>query len=159
MSRNKIVLLTGSLLYLLSQPLFAADPDAYMGTWLTQDGDSKITLFRCGKDTNGDGKLDNACGKITWLKEPNYPAGDQEAGKPKHDRNNPNASKRSRPIQGMFLVWGFQWDGSKWAGGNIYNPTDGKTYSCFLDLQSANKLLVRGFVGVSFLGKTVYWSR
>lgn len=144
---------------ILAGTLHAATADDYAGTWTTQDGDSRVALFRCGKDTDGDGTKDNLCGKITWLKEPNYPAGDAEAGQPKHDRNNPDASKRDRPIQGMFLVWGFTWDGSKWSGGNIYNPKDGKTYSCYMQLEGGNKLMVRGYVGVSLLGKTVHWSR
>ena len=134
-------------------PVMAAGPDDILGEWLTQDADSKILIFKCGKNK------DQFCGKIIWLKEPNYPATDKEAGKPKHDRENPDASKRDRPIMGMFLVWGFKYDDGEWVDGKIYNPREGKTYSCKMTLEAPNKLKVRGFIGVSLLGKTVYWSR
>ena len=58
----------------------AADPS---GTWLTQTGTSRIKVADCG------GAL---CGTIIWLKEPNDP----DTGKPKTDKNNSDAAKRSR---------------------------------------------------------------
>lgn len=134
-------------------PAYAASADDVLGAWVTQKGNSRVTIFKCGK------AKDKFCGRITWLKEPNYAAGDAMAGKPKVDRNNPDASKRTRPIMGMNLVWGFKWDGSKWSGGKIYNPEDGKTYSCFMELVGNKKLKVRGYVGVALLGKTVHWTR
>ncbi|MCB1318417.1 MAG: DUF2147 domain-containing protein [Leptospiraceae bacterium] len=150
MKKLSILVLALASLALLS-PLQAAGPDDYLGTWTTQSGKSRVLLFKC--------QGDKLCGKIVWLSEPNYPAGDAEAGQPKHDRNNPDASKRDRPIQGMFLVWGFTWDGEKWEDGHIYNPEDGKTYSCYMELEAPNRLKVRGYVGFSALGKTVYWTR
>ena len=112
-----------------------------------------MTIFKCGK------AKDKFCGKITWLKEPNYAAGDAMAGKPKVDRNNPDASKRARPIMGMNLVWGFKWDGSKWSGGKIYNPEDGKTYSCFHGAGRRQETESPRLCSVSLLGKTVHWTR
>ena len=134
-------------------PAYAANADDVLGAWLTQKGNSKVTIYKCGKNN------DRFCGRITWLKEPNYPAGDPEAGQPKHDRENPDASQRSRAIMGMNLVWGFKFDGEKWSEGKIYNPEDGKTYSCYMELVAPNKLKVRGYVGVSLLGKAVEWTR
>lgn len=149
---KRLLYLTAAALIALSfsTPAQASSPDAYLGTWTTQGGKSRVQLYKCG---------DKLCGRIVSLSEPNYPAGDAEAGQPKRDRNNPNEARRNRPIQGMNLVWGFEWDGSKWSGGKIYNPEDGKTYSCFMELQGNNKLHVRGYVGVSYLGKSVYWTR
>jgi uncharacterized protein (DUF2147 family) len=134
-------------------PAYAASADDVLGAWVTQKGNSKVTIYKCGKSK------DKFCGKITWLKEPNYPADDKMAGQAKVDRENPDASKHTRPIMGLNLVWGFKFDGSKWVDGKIYNPEDGKTYSCFMELESPNKLKVRGYVGVSLLGKTVHWTR
>ena len=70
----------------------AADP---MGTWLTQGGNSRIRIADCG------GAL---CGTIVWLKEPN----DAETGKPKTDKNNSDAAKRSRPLIGVQIVLGMK---------------------------------------------------
>lgn len=149
---KRLLLLAATVLIAFSfaSVLYAASPDAYLGTWTTQGGKSKVQLYKCG---------DKLCGRIVRLTEPNYPAGDKEAGKPKRDRNNPNEARRNRPIQGMNFVWGFTWDGSKWAGGKIYNPEEGKTYSCYMELQGPKRLHVRGYVGVSYLGKSVYWTR
>ena len=138
---------------LMTAPAQAAAPDDILGEWLTEDAGSKILIFKCGKSK------DQFCGKVIWLKEPNYPANDREAGKPRHDRENPDAAKKDRPIMGMFSVWGFRYDNGEWADGKIYNPREGKTYSCKMTLEAPNKLKVRGFIGVSLLGKTVFWSR
>ncbi len=61
----------------ISGSAYAADAN---GTWLTQGGLSRIKIADCG------GAL---CGSIVWLKEPN-----DETGKPKTDKNNPDAAKK-----------------------------------------------------------------
>ena len=72
--------------------------------WLTQTGNSRIRVADCG------GAL---CGTIIWLKEPNDP----DTGKPKTDKNNSDASKRSRPLIGVQIVLGMKPAGAdKWTG-------------------------------------------
>jgi uncharacterized protein (DUF2147 family) len=46
-----------------------------------------------------------------------------------------------------------------WKDGDIYDPNSGKTYSCELKLLSPKVLQVKGFLGFSFVGKTVEWTR
>jgi uncharacterized protein (DUF2147 family) len=131
----------------------AQKPDAIVGKWLVEEKDTQIEIYPC------EGRL---CGKIIWLKELNYPADDPKgmAGKPKVDRENPEASKRENPILGMNLVWGFTHSGENlWEGGSIYNPRDGKTYKCKMTLENPDRLKVRGFIGISLIGKTNIWSR
>jgi uncharacterized protein (DUF2147 family) len=48
---------------------------------------------------------------------------------------------------------------STWENGTIYDPKNGKTYSCYLILQPDKTLKVRGYVGVSMLGRTTIWTR
>ena len=99
---------------------------------------------------------DKYFGKIIWLKEPN----DEATGKPKLDKNNPDAAKKSRPILGMINLNNFAYDGDNvWEGGKIYDPENGKEYSCKMKLVSANQLDVRGFIGVSLIGRTDNWTR
>jgi uncharacterized protein (DUF2147 family) len=96
------------------------------------------------------------------LKEPNYPADDPKgmAGKTKVDRENPDPAKKEQPILGMNLVWGFTHAGENvWEGGSIYNPREGKTYKCKMTLENPDTLKVRGFIGISLLGKTNIWTR
>jgi len=53
-----------------------------------------------------------------------------------------------------------KYDGrGQWSGGSIYDPDTGHTYSCKLELLDPNKLKVRGFLGVSLLGRTQIWTR
>ncbi|MFZ5907440.1 MAG: DUF2147 domain-containing protein [Nitrospirota bacterium] len=46
----------------------------------------------------------------------------------------------------------------QWEGGKIYDPQNGKTYSCKIKLEG-QKLRVRGFIGFSLLGRTAVWTR
>ena len=131
---------------------FAASDDL-LGSWLNQAKDAKIEIFKCGNDF---------CGKITWLKEPVYPAGSKEgaSGNPKVDTKNPDASRRSTPILGMQIITGFQPSGDgQWKNGTIYDPDSGKTYSAKATLVSHDQLDLRGFIGISLIGRTEKWTR
>ncbi|OIN57483.1 DUF2147 domain-containing protein [Arsenicibacter rosenii] len=124
-----------------------SNPDAIVGTWLNGTKKGHIQLYKQG---------DKYFGKIVWLKEPNDPA----TGKPKTDVKNENAANHNRPVLGLVNLTNFEYDGGNvWDEGKIYNPEDGKTYSCKLTLKDANTLDVRGFVGISLIGKTQTWTR
>ncbi len=47
----------------------------------------------------------------------------------------------------------------KWTGGRIYDPNNGKTYKCTLELANDGTLKVRGYVGISWFGRTETWTR
>ena len=138
---------------LLAFPVHSQNPDGIVGKWWNQEKDAQIEIYPCN------GKY---CGKIIWLQEPNYPVNDSKGmgGKPKVDRENPDPSQRERSILGMNLVWGFSFSGGNlWEGGFIYDPRDGKTYKCKMTLAMPDHLKVRGFIGISLIGKTNDWSR
>jgi uncharacterized protein (DUF2147 family) len=148
-----LLVLPLAITLILASTAAAQKPDAIVGKWLVEEKDSQIEIYPC------EGRF---CGKIIWLKETNYPADDPKgmAGKPKVDRENPEASKRERPILGMNLVWGFTHSGENlWEGGFIYNPREGKTYKCKMTLENPDQLKVRGFIGISLIGKTNVWTR
>ena len=120
----------------------AAEPT---GTWLTQNGSSRIKIADCG------GAL---CGTIVWLKEPN-----DEAGKPKTDKNNPDTAKKTKPLIGTQIVLGMKPNGAnKWAG-QVYNAEDGKTYSGNLTLTGDNALQLQGCALGGLLCKSQTWTR
>jgi len=126
---------------------FSADSeeDELMGIWLNDEKDAHVKIYKCG---------DEYCGKIVWLKNP------EEDGAPKKDKHNPDDSLKSRPLKGMDVLSGFSFDSDKkWEDGTIYNPRDGKTYSCYLRILEDGRLKVRGFIGISWIGKTNYWTR
>lgn len=132
--------------------------DGILGIWKTYDDrgktDSSVEIYK---------EQDKYFAKIVSLTEPTWPAGDDQgmAGKPKNDRYNPNADLRSRPIIGMQIMHDFIYNPGKniWEDGKIYDPGCGKTYKCKLTLTSPNRLEVRGYVGISLLGRTEIWTR
>jgi lathosterol oxidase len=122
-----------------------AKADDIMGIWLTHgDKPAKIQIYRSGSQYFG---------KIVWLQ---FPA---ENGKAMADKNNPDAGKQGRPLLGLVILTGFKFDTDEWNGGDIYDPEKGKTYSCTMSLKDANTLKVRGYIGISLLGRTEIWTR
>ncbi len=146
--------ITGSamLVILVSIAAYAVTATDIVGQWTVQDGKARVEIYKAA-----DGTFE---GKIAWLAAPNYEAGDAEAGKPKHDRENPDKSLQSRPIMGLVLLKGFHFDGKKeWNGGTVYDAESGKTYKGKLWLENDNTLGMRGFIGISLLGRTEKWTR
>lgn len=69
--------------------------------------------------------------------------------------------KKDKPIVGMEFLTGLKKDSeTKWSGGDIMDPKNGKVYSCKIELiENGQKLKVRGFIGFSLLGRTQIWER
>ncbi|HLX15535.1 MAG TPA: DUF2147 domain-containing protein [Bradyrhizobium sp.] len=119
----------------------AGGPD---GIWLTQAGDAKVRVSRCGG---------GICGVVVWLKEPIDPA----TGKLQIDDKNPNPALARRPIVGLALFLGMRPAGAnKWSG-QIYNADDGRTYASTITVTGPATLRVEGCVGA--LCGSEDWSR
>lgn len=133
-------------------PASALDDTTLAGTWLVEDRDATVMIYPCGA---------KFCGRITWLRESLFAADDEPAlrGKPKTDRNNPDATRQSTPILGMQVLWGLKPDGAAWSGGHLYDPESGRTYRCSARLVSAGRLQLRGYVGISLFGRSTIWTR
>ncbi len=141
---------------LASSVAVAAEGDSILGVWLTQTGKAKVQISHCEHD------MSRYCGEVVWLKEPLFTAKDGEelAGKEKVDLKNPDKSLRQRPVMGMAMLSNFRFAGdNKWEKGKIYDPTKGKTYKSHLKLKDANTLKVRGYIGISLIGRTADWTR
>lgn len=142
-----IVLMAVPFAQLKAQDFKAAD---IVGVWMNEDKDAHVQI------TMEDDKF---FGKIVWIKDPI----DEVTGKPKLDDDNVDENLRSRPIMGLMLLQDFVFDGDdEWEDGKIYDPKNGKTYSCFMefdDEDDMDKLKIRGYVGISLLGRTTYWTK
>ncbi|MEL1254702.1 DUF2147 domain-containing protein [Flavobacterium sp. DGU38] len=68
-------------------------------------------------------------------------------------------AEKNKPILGMVIMNGLKKDGDEYNGGTILDPTNGKKYKCYITLESADKLKLRGYVGISLVGRTQYWTR
>jgi uncharacterized protein (DUF2147 family) len=123
-----------------------SNSNAVLGVWETEETKAHVRIYKEG---------DKFFGKIIKLQEPNNPD-----GTPKLDKENPDKNKKSRPILNLINLTDFTYAGKNtWEDGTIYNPKDGKTYSCVMTLIDENTLQVRGYVGITLLGKTQTWKR
>jgi uncharacterized protein (DUF2147 family) len=137
-----VLLLANSALALTSN-----SPDDIVGVWKTGEGTAMVRIYKNG---------DKYQGKVVWLKEPIDP----DTGKPKVDKNHPDEASRKRAVLGLINIWGFLYkDNNTWDDGNIYDPKNGNTYSCTIKLTTPNSLEVRGYIGVSLIGRTDNWTR
>ncbi|AWH86183.1 DUF2147 domain-containing protein [Flavobacterium album] len=66
---------------------------------------------------------------------------------------------KDKPILGLVIIKGLTKDGDEWTDGDILDPSKGKLYSCTIELDGKDKLNVRGYMGISLLGRTQTWSR
>ena len=118
-----------------------ADPS---GIWLTQAGDAKVRVSKCGA---------NICGVVVWLREPVNPA----TGLPMVDDKNPNPALAKRPMIGLPLFTDMRIAGpNKWSG-RIYNADDGGTYASSISIAGPSTLRVEGCVGMMCGGEN--WTR
>jgi uncharacterized protein (DUF2147 family) len=126
----------------LVAPAFAASP---VGTWYTADKDSQVRIAACGAAI---------CGTLVWLKEPNDPA----TGRPKLDKHNADAAKQNRPLLGVPIVLSMTPSGANVWSGNVYNASDGKTYTGSFTMTGDNTAELKGCV-MAVLCKSQTWTR
>jgi uncharacterized protein (DUF2147 family) len=122
------------VLALATGSAFAAEP---VGEWAVEGGLAHIKIDSCG---------DRLWGIVAWEQKPNV------------DKNNPDASKRTRPTLGMPILLGMaQAKPNRWDG-DIYNSEDGRTYSAHISLTKDDVLRVEGCV-LGFLCGGQSWTR
>lgn len=133
---------------LIMLPLFANDGDQLVGVWKPSEGRSLIKIDKIGNKYYG---------RIVWLKSPK-----DENGEPRKDVNNPDESLRETPLRGYRILKDFEYDPEEklWVGGTIYDPRNGSTYDCKIELKDdGNTIEVRGFIGAAVFGRTDTWTR
>lgn len=138
---KKIILSLGLLALPLSA--YAASP---VGTWQTIDEDGqKKAVVRISQDPNG-----NLRGVIVKLNQKPGALCDKCPG-----------DKKGKPIEGMSIIWSLKPNGeNKWSEGAILDPQSGSTYNLKAELlPGGKKFELRGFRGVSLLGRTQVWTR
>jgi uncharacterized protein (DUF2147 family) len=146
MQNLRILFLSAFILFVFDN-LKSQNADDIAGVWLTGKADGQVKIEKVA------GKY---YGKIVWLKEPI----DSTTGKMQLDKNNPEKSKRLYPVKGLRILKDFEFvERGKWENGTIYDPENGKTYSCNISMENINKLNIRGYIGISLFGRTDVWTR
>ena len=116
--------------------------DSILGQWYTEGCKAVFDFYRCDQEYKA---------RLIPLKKPDM-----------LDSNNPIDSLKKRRLNGATTVYGLEYDFKKkrWVNGKVYNPQNGKTYSCYCSLAAGGtQLLFRGYLGVSLLGGSQIWKR
>ncbi len=66
---------------------------------------------------------------------------------------------KNKPLLGLIVIKGLTRNGHEYGNGKILDPKQGKLYKCTLSLDGHDRLKVRGFIGVSLIGRTQIWER
>ncbi|MFP2996831.1 DUF2147 domain-containing protein [Spongiivirga sp. MCCC 1A20706] len=116
-----------------------SEGDNIIGEYWTETKEGKIEIF----------KKDNIYfGKIIWRKDARL------------DTENSDKNLQNRSVIGIVFMKDFIYKNNKWVNGEIYSIENGGTYSGKLWLKENGKILkMRGYIGVSLLGKTATFTR
>lgn len=117
-----------------SQPISA---DAILGKYVTANNEGIVEV------TKRNAKY---YGKLIWIR-PNANL----------DLNNPDELERKKSLRGKEILKDFIFENNTWHSGIIYDPNNGKTYSCKATMDEKGNLSLRGYIGFSLLGRTTYW--
>jgi uncharacterized protein (DUF2147 family) len=66
---------------------------------------------------------------------------------------------KNQLILGMVNMRDFQVQGDDWVGGTVVDPENGKEYKGKIWSVGKDTLRMRGFIGISLLGRTETWTR
>ncbi|HEY1997368.1 DUF2147 domain-containing protein [Paraburkholderia sp.] len=126
-----------------------AQTDSPVGTWQTIDDHTGQPKALVQITQDGSGALD---GKVIKGLGPN----DQ----PDRRCTACTDARKDQLILGMTIINDMKKDDDGWDGGQILDPENGKLYKCKMHLEDGgNKLVVRGYIGVSLLGRSQTWIR
>jgi uncharacterized protein (DUF2147 family) len=129
------------LVLMLGTVSVARAQDVLLGRWLTEPRDGIIEITRAADNTYQ--------GRIIGGNTPH-----------RLDQHNPDPGRRQQELLGQTILLGLHDDGAvHWSGGSIYDPDSGRTYKCRIELLDPDHLKVRGFIGISLLGRSQTWSR
>ena len=133
------------LVALLALSAGAAFADGIVGKWRTMDDETKkpkaiISITESGGTYSG---------RIVGL----MPGVDANCGEC-------SGAQKGKPLVGQTVLRGLKAEGGEYVGGKITDPKSGKVYSAKAKIADGGKTLqVRGYLGVSVLGRTQTWSR
>jgi uncharacterized protein (DUF2147 family) len=132
----KPVLLSFVAALALAAPVLAQGQDP-SGTYLSESGDTRVRIARCGGAY---------CGTIVAVR-----------GETK-DVNNPDAGLRSRGLVGVQMISNIRPSGDGFEG-SLYNYKDGRTYSGRMNFSGGNAMQLSGCVLGGLICRTQTWTR
>jgi uncharacterized protein (DUF2147 family) len=123
-----------------------ADPNSPVGLWKTIDDKTGAPRVMV-RIYEQDGRL---FGTIVSILTPGAP--------------NPVCSmckdeRKNQPIEGLLMIRNMKADGGEYDGGDLLDPDNGSVYRCKMHVEGGTRLIVRGYLGISLLGRTQTWQR
>ena len=116
------------------------EADRLVGVWLTESKDQVKIHKEAGKYVGKGVETPENKGRL--------------------DTKNPDEKLRNRRLADVIILKDFVYLGKgRWGKGTIYDPNNGKTYKCTITMKSNDEIKVRGFIGISLLGRTETWPR
>jgi len=68
--------------------------------------------------------------------------------------------RKNKPMVGLIIMRNMKLTDGEYEGGDILDPRSGSVYGCKFWLeQGGTRLVVRGFIGISLLGRSQTWKR
>lgn len=132
--KSKYWLLPAALLWFTATASAQPEAGAITGVWLEQSGEGYVQIFQ---------EQDLFHGQIVGAPE-----------------DSPRRDDDGKSLLGNRILKNFTYDGDGlWHDGTVYDPDKDKTYTSKMWLEDENTLKIRGYVGVSLLGRTVVWTR
>ena len=107
-------------------------PDAVLGTYWSPTKNAKIEIYK------SEGRY--FC-KTIWTQVRGI------------DTLNPDPKKQTQSLLGLVFLTDFVYENGKYVDGEIYDPQNGKIYSCKMWLEAGN-LKARCYIGISLFGRT-----
>ena len=129
----------GILFLILFMGLHTQAQKDFLGRWLSPSKKGVVETYIQGNKLYG---------KLIWVKDE------------RKDIYNADKSLRNREVKGMVMCNDFVWEDGQWINGKIYDPEGGSTYSSKMWLSDDKQtLFVRGYIGISIIGRTEKFSR
>ena len=124
--------------------LFAQSKSKIVGVWFNTEKTAQIEIME---------NENEMIGKLIWIQP--------KEGDPQEftDVVNSDSSLRDRPLMGLTILKGLKYTNGIWSDGEIYDPESGLSYTCEIQLKKKDILEVKGFLGDSWVSRTVEWNR
>jgi uncharacterized protein (DUF2147 family) len=123
----------------IAYPIFSQE-NRVLGIWFTENKEAKVEIYKRGN---------KFFGKIIWAKDPD-----------KLDLKNPDKKLKTRKVVGVEILKDFVLsEKNTWNNGTIYDPKNGKTYSCIMKLRNERELEIRGYISFSWIGRSSIWTK
>lgn len=132
------------VLFGYAEVLNAQSKSKIVGVWFNTEKTAQIEIME---------NEDEMIGKLVWIR--------QDEGDPETftDLVNSDSSLRDRPLMGLTILKGLKYNNGIWSDGEIYDPESGLSYTCEIQLKKKDLLEVKGFLGDSWVSRTVEWNR